>query len=407
VQTAEGTTTTVPVSVDAMRRSTVDVGSIAGLSNAEFSTVIEADGVLGIDRTMSWDRRGYASHSETAIESPAIVWYLAEGATHSGFDVFYLIQNPDPTRTADVTIRFLLPSGAPRQATYQVPPRSRFTLWVDQVAGLTATDVSAVVRSTNGIPIIVERAMYLTSGGQVFRAGHESAGVTAPSTRWFLAEGATGAFFDEFVLIANPGTTAATVRVTYLLPSGQTYVKSYAIAPESRFNIWVDTETFDGVPGRPLDNVAVSTTVESTNGVPVIVERAMWWPGPTSASWQEAHDSPGSTQAGPRWVVADGEAGGVSAAQTFVLVANTTASATSARVTLLPESGSGTSRTFTIGPRSRFTIDAGAAFVVTGRFGVLVESIDGTPLVVERASYTDASGIHWAAGTNALASRLP
>ena len=71
-----------------------------------------------------------------------------------------------------------------------------------KVAELASTDVSAVI--TASAPIIVERAMYLNQPGQPFAAGHESAGVTAPATSWFLAEGATGPFFDLFVLIANP-----------------------------------------------------------------------------------------------------------------------------------------------------------------------------------------------------------
>jgi hypothetical protein len=39
----------------------------------------------------------------------------------------------------------------------------------------------------------------------------------------------------------------------------------------------------------------------------IIVERAMWWPGPTSATWHEAHNSPGTTQTGTRWALAEGE----------------------------------------------------------------------------------------------------
>ena len=72
--------------------------------------------------------------------------------------------------------------------------------------------MSASIRSTNGVPIIVERAMYFSRPEQVFAAGHESAGVTAPATRWFLAEGATGSFFNMFILIANPSSDAATSR---------------------------------------------------------------------------------------------------------------------------------------------------------------------------------------------------
>jgi Tol biopolymer transport system component len=41
-------------------------------------------------------------------------------------------------------------------------------------------------------------------------------------------------------------------------------------------------------------------------------------------------------------------------------------------------------------------------------FGALIESIGSTPaqIVVERAMYSNASGVHWAAGTNATATRL-
>ena len=39
---------------------------------------------------------------------------------------------------------------------------------------------------------------------------------------------------------------------------------------------------------------------------------------------------------------------------------------------------------------------------------MIVESIGGAPaqIVVERAMYSNANGVHWAAGTNALATRL-
>src|SRR6185436_8300608 len=95
---------------------------------------------------------------------------------------------------------------------------------------LAATDVSAAITSTQ--PIVVERAMYMTNGPEVFGAGHESAGVTAPNLNWFLAEGATGSFFDMFILIANPDTvTTAMVQATYLLDNGTTLTKTYAVAP--------------------------------------------------------------------------------------------------------------------------------------------------------------------------------
>ena len=39
---------------------------------------------------------------------------------------------------------------------------------------------------------------------------------------------------------------------------------------------------------------------------------------------------------------------------------------------------------------------------------MIVESLGGAPvqIVVERAMYSDANGVNWAAGTNALATKL-
>ncbi len=49
---------------------------------------------------------------------------------------------------------------------------------------------------------------------------------TAPSPTWFLAEGATGPFFETFVLLANPKRSAgATATVTFLPGDGVPVVK--------------------------------------------------------------------------------------------------------------------------------------------------------------------------------------
>lgn len=393
------------VDVPAMSRRTVNAKAVPNLTIAELSTVVESDEVVVVDRTMTWDQTGYGAHTERGIEAPALTWYLAEGATHSGFNLFYLLQNPSATAVqAEVT--YLRPApAAPIVKTYIVPAASRFNIWVNQEgAGLASTDVSAVVRVTNAIPIIVERAMYLDTQGKTFGAGHESAGVTAPATEWFLAEGATGSYFDLFVLIANPNAAAAAIEARFLLPSGTVITRTYQVAANSRFNILVDTVD------PALADTAVSTTIRSTNGVAVIAERAMWWPGPTFSTWQEAHNSPGSTVTGTKWALAEGEVGGPLNRVTYILVANTSNLPGSASVTLLFEDGTTASKTVALQANSRFNVDVGSAFpaAVGKRFSAIVESLGATPaqLVVERAMYWNAQGIVWAAGTNAIATRL-
>lgn len=67
-------------------------------------------------------------------------------------------------------------------------------------------------------------------------------------------------------------------------------------------------------------------------------------------------------------------------------------------------------RTFQVSAYSRFNVDARAHFplAVGKRFGALVESVGTSPaqIVVERAMYWDAMGQAWAAGTNALGTKL-
>ena len=419
-QKSDGTTIRDYRTIPAMSRATIDVKTVAGLEAAEFATLVEADVQVVVDRTLSWNNQGYGSHAERGILTrTATEWYFAEGATHSGFALFYLIQNPNTT-DAIVEVRYLRPPpAAALTKTYTVRAQSRFNIWVNDeavtdpnLASLAATDVSVVMRSTNAVPIIAERALYKDLPGQTFGIGHESAGVTAPSTSWFLAEGATGSFMDMFVLLANPNNTAAQVTVDYLLPGGQ-LSKSYTVDANSRYNIWVDLEEFpDGSGNRALADTAVSATVTSTNGIPIIVERSMYWPGPSFADWKEAHNSPGSTVTGTRWAVAEGETGGARSTETYVLVANTSAFAGQVKATVLFEDGSpAVEKTFpALAAKSRFNIVPAADFPTTAgkRFGMIVESIGGSPIqiVVERAMYSNAGGVIWAAGTNALATRL-
>jgi uncharacterized repeat protein (TIGR01451 family) len=386
-------------------RLTIDVDGVASMADAAFSSLIEADVQVVADRTMTWGADGYGSHAERGVLTrTATTWYLAEGATHGNFDLFYLVQNPGAT-AAEIEIAYLRPSpAAPVVRPYTVQPNSRMTIRVDDVAGLAETDVSAAIRSTNTVPIVVERAMYFSRPDQVYAAGHESAGVTAAATRWFLAEGATGSFFNMFILIANPSPDAATVRMDYLLTNGQTVPVTHTVAANSRLTINAALEAPE------LLSANMSTVVTSTNDVPIVVERAMWWPS-GGANWQEAHNSPGEIVTGTRWAVGEGESGGPSGKQTYILIANTSTFAGSARVVVLFEDGTTAEKTFTLPASSRTNVSIDGEFPAAAnrRYGVLIESLGATPaqVVVERAMYANANGIVWAAGTNALATRLP
>jgi hypothetical protein len=402
---SDGSVVAYATTVPAQRHVTVQTTAINGMQAADFSTIIETDHQIVAERTMVWTPQArYGSHSETAVTAPSKQWFLAEGATHGIFSLFYLLENPSDTK-ATVQIRYLLPFGQPPIVlNYDVDPHSRRTIPVDDEPGLSATDVSADIQSN--VAIIAERAMYFSTPGQAFLGGHDSAGVTSRSTHWFFAEGATGSFFDMFLLLANPDQTkTANVTLRYLLPDGTVIPVTHQVGPNSRQTYNVATED------QRLKSAAVSTIVDSD--VPIVAERSMYWPN--FPLWTEAHNSPGATDTGTIWAVAGGEQGGNFGATTFVLVANTSPFQGQARVTVLRDNAAPLVATFNLAPNSRFNVNIGGVpeFAgVSGRFGVTVESLGATPaqlaqLVVERATYAnDANGTVWASGACALATKL-
>jgi hypothetical protein len=386
-------------------RVTVVLTPSSNIPENDFSTVIESNRTVVADRTMTWDATTYGAHAETALEAPSTTWYFAEGATHGWFSLFYLLQNPNDT-DAQVTIDFLrLAPDTPVTKTYTVPKNSRMTLPVDdQAPELEAADLAA--RITSNVPIIAERAMYASLPGQpIASAGHGGAGVTSTALKWFLAEGATGSFFDLFVLVANPNAADSELKVTYLFPTGEPLVKSYTAGKNNRLTISVENED------PRLADTPVSIVVESTNNQPVVVERAMWWP---SGGWYEAHLSAGTTTTGTSWALAEGEINNNEGKETYILIANTSASPGTATVRFYREGNISTlspglhppiTITVPLKPNSRTNVQTTLVPDLNGRrFSTVVEG--DVPIVVERAMYQTTNGLTWSIGTSAVATKL-
>lgn len=391
--------------VPARQRVTVDAASLPDLLGHAFATVVESDVVVGVDRLVQWDQRR-GSHAEHGLPASATEWYFAEGATHAGFQLFYLLQNPTPL-TATVTVTYLREAPlSPLVRTHVVPPLQRHTVWVNDDERGADTPASGVPSSAvivSDVPIVAERAMY-RSVPSAYDSGHASAGAPALQTSWFFAEGSTGPFFQQYLLLGNPGVSPVPVRVTYLLPGGPTAPVTYVVPARSRFTVLVNDER--PAPGVSLAVTDVSMVVEAD--APIVAERAMWWPG-GPGSWREAHVSLGAERPCARWVVAEGQADASTA--TYVLVANTGTTPAAVRATLLREGASPLGADLVVGAGARHTIDVAAAFpaAIGGRFGMLIEPAgSGTPsLVVEWAMYADGHGVRWGAGAAALGSCVP
>lgn len=78
------------------------------------------------------------------------------------------------------------------------------------------------------------------------------------------------------------------------------------------------------------------------------------------------------------------------------------------RITFLRTNGTTVVKTFTVKPASRLTVPVNSVTELNNEsFGALIEVTAGAGIFVERAMYSDAKGVGFAAGTNALATRLP
>jgi len=273
--------------ISATSRYTVHVNEY--VPNTEISTRVEslteAGGVLlpvFAERAMymntSDGKRG--AHDSIGLSTPAREWYLPEGTTRPGFDEWVLVMNPNAAGT-NVRATFLTPEGVGGNYDFYMAPNSRGTVHVNQF--LNDKDISTVVTSLDGAGILAERAMYInTTDGK--RGAHDSIGAYQTATFWYLPEGTTRPGFDEWVLIQNPNPAQAEVKVTLLGPSGPAKQITFTMLPSSRQTVHVN---------ELVNNLDVSTVVESTGAAPVgiLAERAMYmW---TSDHKQGAHDSIG------------------------------------------------------------------------------------------------------------------
>ena len=236
-----GSTVVDQRTIPAQSRVTIHVDQLAGLENASASVrVTSTDGVpLVVERTMFWDATYYGGHTGAAVSQPAPTWYFAEAA-QGFFDTFVLVTNANTT-AADVTLTFLREGEPPVIKTVPVGAASRVTIAASTFGELVGRSFGLIVDATQ--PVIAERAMYFgTTSAQLWSGGHESPGVTQTSTHWSIAEGATGSFFDTFILLSNPQDDEAHVTLDFLLESGESVRATRTVPGKGRVTVNIEAE---------------------------------------------------------------------------------------------------------------------------------------------------------------------
>jgi len=254
--------------------------------HGDFSVKIESSARAPIvaERPMYFSYRPYLTggHDVVGATAPAKKWYFAEGCTRDGFDTYLCLGNPGD-RDAVVTVRYRCADGiVEKREGIKVARKSRFTIPVHETPlGIGRNnnahgDFSVEIGSSNGVPIVAERPAYF-SYRPFWTGGYDSVGATAPKETWYLAEGSTREGFDTYLCMQNPGDSDAAVDVTYYCADGRIEERSgIRIPEESRFTIPVH-EPGPGI-GRFNDSRGdFAVKVASTNGVPLIVERTMYF----------------------------------------------------------------------------------------------------------------------------------
>jgi hypothetical protein len=386
-----GTPIVQQYSIPGQSRRTIVANDIAGLENVPLSAEIttQRGGVL-VERTMTWGGAEKMDSASTgkAVAGARTAWYFAEGDS-ALFDTYLVLANTGST-DANVTVTFMLTTGQTVQAGYVVPANSRQSVYANTVPGVGQNSFAMSVQAT--APITAERSMYFSTADVVWKGGHESAGVDAPSTQWFMAEGHTGEMFAEYLLLANPNQSAASATVRYLKPSGSTVSATYQLAPTSRTTVMVNE-----VQG--LEDTDVAAAITST--LPIVAERSMYWPG-RWGQWYEGHNSAAMPAIGTKWVLSEGETGGAHNAISYFLLANPNGQDATVTLTILRDNGlTPVTVQTTVKANSRLTLNSTEFTLMSGeQFGTIVESTNGVPIAVERSMYWDGEGKTWIAGTN-------
>ncbi len=308
-------------------------------------------------------------------------WNFADGATAKDASLAISLFNPFP-EDAIVDLSFSTDQGRAAPAAFRpivVPARSLVVREIgDHVRRREAIATEVAVRTGRVVAAQTQTRSVAGKGGLSVTVGAPSLG-----TLWQFPAGLLKDGVDEHYSVSNPGRREATVLFQLILDEGVAEDFERTVPAGGRLDVAINEEV--GVPR----GVQHSVTVESLDGEPVVVSRAMAWSPPAGAPGRA--DTIGLRRSARRWLFT--AAGPVEGDSEWLYVANTGSTAALVSVTGLDD-GSGLAidglQDREIGPGKR------AMFLVNDhvRRPVLPLVVSSTaPVVVERGYFQAAGGI--------------
>jgi hypothetical protein len=225
---------------------------------------------------------GTATLGATATNT---TWYFAEGYTGGGFDEYLSIQNPNPVADTATITYFVEGSATPIVTQVSLPPNSRTTVTVNSPTGSGGVGPnrahSTRVQTTQ--QTVVERPMYFLYNGPTLGGidgGHNVMGATSlipPGQSVIMAEGYTGAGFEQYLTFQNPNNVNLTVQITYLHDNGTTTPKQVTVLALQRKTVSVHLLS-DPAGIGPNQAISVRVTAPSSPGnIGILAERVMYF----------------------------------------------------------------------------------------------------------------------------------
>jgi Family of unknown function (DUF5719) len=192
----------------------------------ELGAVVRAiRGRIVVWRELSSHAEGVPKGLEMSAGSPRLSehWYFPQGAVGPDVDETLALLNPS-LRQAKVTVALASSQEAaqpPRLVDLPVPPGTVRYVSLDESAPKTGKDpvgVSAVVTSTNGVPIVAERRMEFS--GEALSGTAAEMGSSVASKDWTVLPASFHSKLDNLVLL-NPGSHGTRVFISLVRASGK------------------------------------------------------------------------------------------------------------------------------------------------------------------------------------------
>ena len=247
----------------------VNVGEFVQRREGVATRISARTGRLVVHRLQTYDGSGGRAGVSVALGSAAEgdIWYFPEAVVGDGRGERFQVFNPS-TDEAEVELALTLDSGEAEPLRVTVPRESRVTVDAANEGRIPKGVGHAVtVRATNGVGVVVERT--IDAGPPANRTGVSiMPGGRMAALRWAAAAGQADDVAEEWLVVQNPGTAAATFSVTILVDGSGVMVPGLQ-----------DVEVTAGGRRavRVVDTVKrPATPVRVTATAPVVVERDIY-----------------------------------------------------------------------------------------------------------------------------------